>query len=303
MPIRHASPPPTLDIDVLRAFATLVDTGSFTRTGELLGRTQSAVSVQIKRLEDQVGTRLCDRSGRNVVPTPAGEQLLGYARRILSINDEAVGRLVMAPVRGTVRIGTAEEFATQFLSDILAEFSRSFPTVTPEITVDTSAVLQSGVEAGLFDLVLVKHVPGEDPGTTIWREPLHWVARADWADTATEPVPLAVSPAPCLYRLFMLAALGRVNRSWEIRCTSTAVSALQAAVSAGLGVTALARSTILPGMRVLTPDEGFPMLPDSAIALVTRSGMPAPAADRLTRFILDRMAIPHRAGLRGQRII
>ena len=181
MPIRHAPPPPTLDIDLLRAFATLVDTGSFTRTGELLGRTQSAVSVQIKRLEDQVGARLCDRSGRNVVPTPVGEQLLGYARRILSINDEAVGRLVMPPVRGTVRLGTAEEFAAQFLSDILAEFSRSFPTVTPEITVDSSAVLQSGVEAGLFDLVLVKHVPGEDPGTTIWREPLHWVARADWA--------------------------------------------------------------------------------------------------------------------------
>ena len=178
MPSRHTPPPPNLDIDLLRAFATLVDTGSFTRTGELLGRTQSAVSVQIKRLEDQVGARLCDRSGRSVVPTPAGEQLLGYARRILSINDEAVGRLVMPPVRGTVRLGTAEEFATQFLSDILAEFSRSFPTVTPEITVDSSAVLQSGVEAGLFDLVLVKHVPGEDPGTTIWREPLHWVARA-----------------------------------------------------------------------------------------------------------------------------
>jgi DNA-binding transcriptional LysR family regulator len=101
----------------------------------------------------------------------------------------------------------------------------------------------------------------------------------------------------------MLAALGQMNRCWEIRCTSAAVSALQAAVVAGLGVTALARSTILPGMRILTPDEGFPVLPDSAIALVTRPGLPAPAADRLTRFILDRMAIPHRAGLRGQRII
>ena len=124
MPSRHTPPPPNLDTDLLRAFATLVDTGSFTRTGELLGRTQSAVSVQIKRLEDQVGARLCDRSGRSVVPTPAGEQLLDYARRILSINDEAVGRLVMPPVRGTVRLGTAEEFATQFLSDILAEFAR-----------------------------------------------------------------------------------------------------------------------------------------------------------------------------------
>jgi DNA-binding transcriptional LysR family regulator len=96
----------------------------------------------------------------------------------------------------------------------------------------------------------------------------------------------------------MLAALGQMGRSWEIRCTSAAVSALQAAVVAGLGVTALARSTILPGMRVLTPDEGFPTLPDSSIALVSRFGAPTPAAERLMRFILDRMAIPHMAGIR-----
>ena len=96
----------------------------------------------------------------------------------------------------------------------------------------------------------------------------------------------------------MLAALGQINRSWEIRCTSAAVSALQAAVIAGLGVTALARSTILPGMRVLTSAEGFPILPDSSIALVGRFGTPTPAADRLIRFILDRMAIPHMSGLR-----
>lgn len=301
MPPRHDPSPPTLDIDLLRAFLTVAETGSFTRTGELLGRTQSAVSVQIKRLEDQIGARLCDRSGRYVVPTEAGEHLLTYARRILAINDEAVGRLVAPPIGGTVRLGTAEEFAAQFLSDILGEFARCFPTVTTEITVDASAVLQSGVEAGLFDLVLVKHVPDESPGRTVWREPLHWVARADWNGGADGLVPLAVSPAPCLYRRFMLSALGQVGRSWEIRCTSAAVSALQAAVLAGLGVTALARSTILPGMRVLTPDEGYPALPDSAIALVTRSGTPTPAADRLARFILDRMAIPHMAGIRAHK--
>jgi len=301
MPKRHGPPPPTLDIDLLRAFATLTDTGSFTRTGELLGRTQSAVSVQIKRLEDQVGTRLCDRSGRSVVPTQAGEQLLTYARRILAINDEAVGSLMLPLVRGTVRLGTAEEFAAQFLSGILAEFARSFPTVTPEITVDTSAVLQSGVEAGLFDMILVKHIPDEDPGTTIWREPLHWVARTDWVDRPAEPLLLTVSPAPCLYRRFMLAALGQVNRPWEIRCTSASLSALQAAVLAGLGVTALAHSTILPGMRVLTPDEGFPILPDSTIALVARFGTPTAAADRLIRFILNHMAIANMAGIRRQK--
>jgi DNA-binding transcriptional LysR family regulator len=286
-------------MDLLRAFLTVAETGSFTRTGEILGRTQSAVSVQIKRLEDQVGARLCDRSGRVVVPTEAGEHLLGYARRILAINDEAVGRLVAPPIGGTVRLGTAEEFATQFLSDILGDFARCFPTIVAEITVDTSAVLQSGVEAGLFDVVLIKHVPLEGPGQTVWREPLHWVARADWTDPPNGVVPLAVSPAPCLYRRFMLAALGQVGRSWEIRCTSAAVAALQAAVLAGLGVTALARGTIQPGMRVLTPDEGFPNLPDSAIALVTRFGTPTPAADRLTRFVLDRMAVPRMAGLRG----
>jgi len=293
MSVRHGPLLPTLDIDLLRAFATLIDTGSFTRTGELLGRTQSAVSVQIKRLEDQLGSRLCDRSGRTVVPTEAGEHLLTYARRILAINDEAVGRLVTPPIGGTVRLGTAEEFATQFLTDILGEFARCFPSVTLEITVDVSVVLQAGVEAGLFDLALVKHIPGEDPGVTVWREPLLWVARADWTDAPGRPVPLALSPAPCLYRRFMLSALGQTGRPWEIRCTSAATSALQAAVLAGLGVTALARSTIVPGMRVLTADEGFPTLPDSTIALVPRPGAPSQAAERLTRFILDRMAVPH----------
>ncbi|WP_407530709.1 LysR substrate-binding domain-containing protein [Methylobacterium oryzisoli] len=277
---------PPFDFDLLRAFLKIVENGSFTRAAERIGRTQSTVSLQIKRLEDGLGRRVFDRDSRELQLTPHGEILLGYARQILTLSEEACGRLMEPDVEGVVRLGTPEDFATAHLPDVLARFARAHPRVALEVHCDFTVHLLDGFSRGLYDLVLLKREPqGPGGGVGIWREMLEWVASPTLV-LSSGPVPLVMAPAPDVYRKRALEALEAARRSWRIVYTSQSLAGLQAAVHAGLGVTVLPKEMIQPGLLRMSGVSGLPALPATEVVLYRAAGALPPAADLLAKHIV-----------------
>ena len=264
----------TLDLDLLRAFVTVADSGGFTRAGALLGRTQSTVSLQIKRLEDSLGGRpVFERTPRHLRLTSEGQTLLHHARAMLRLNDAALAELTEPEVAGLVRLGVPEDFATAHLPGVLAEFTDAHPKVELEVTCDLTLNLQAKFRGGGFDLVLLKREPGVVvEGMRVWREPLIWVARDALSVPAEGPLPLIVSPDPCVYRSRAVAALEGQGRRWRIAYTSTSLAGTQAAVRAGLGVAVLPREMCPPGLKPVGADIALPALADTEIALIEAPG-------------------------------
>jgi len=278
-------PLPPFDLDLLRTLVAIADCGGFTRAAERLGCTQSTVSLQIKRLEDGVGKRLFDREGRNPTPTAEGELLLGYARRLLGLAEEARARLAESEVGGRVRLGTPEDFATTHLPEVLSRFARSHPQVALEVNCDFTAHLLEGFSRGEYDLLLCKREPqGPSGGTAVWREPLVWVASERWM-LDQGPVPLVLAPYPDIYRKRALAALDAAGRAWRVAYTSPSLAGVQAAVLAGLGVTILPRELVSAGLRVLG-GGALTELPDAEIALYRAPGRLTKAAELLAEHII-----------------
>ena len=248
---------PNLDIDLLRSFAAVADSGGFTAAAALVARTQSAVSMQIQRLEEAVGHRLFERSPRSLALTPRGEALLDSARRILALHDETVRQFAAAPVTGTVRLGVTEYFVPGELPTLLARFAASHPGVQLEVRMGLSRDLREELRAGRLDAALVR-AEGESEAEALWREPQVWVAAESWREPGEGPVPLVVLPRGCVLRDFAIAALERRGRAWRLAYTGSSMASVQAAVRAGLGVSIVARSGVQPGMRVLPPGRRWP---------------------------------------------
>jgi DNA-binding transcriptional LysR family regulator len=287
------TPLPPFDFDLLRTFVAIVDAGGFTRAAERVGRTQSTVSLQVKRLEEALGRRVFEREpGRDLRLTPAGEALLSYARPILRLGDEARSRLVEPDVAGSVRLGTPEDFATVHLPEVLARFARTHPLVALEVNCDFTVNLLDGFGRGQYDLVLFKREPqgglgGGAAGVGVWREALVWVASPRLVPSADEPLPLVLAPAPDVYRKRALASLDAAGRAWRMTYTSPSLAGLQAAVRAGLGITVLPRGMIPPGLVVLAPEgEGLPALPDTEVALYRAPGAVSRATELLAQHIV-----------------
>lgn len=285
----------SLDLDLLRSFVAIVELGGFTRAAERLGRTQSTISLQIKRLEETVGKRLLERDSRQIALTPEGERLLGYARRILQLTEEAREAVSEPEVEGRVRLGTPEDFATHRLPRVLADFARSHPRVALEVHCQLTVLLNEGFERGDFDLVLVKRDPeGPGAGERVWREPLVWTGGTgfDYAQRAgATNLPLVLSPQPCVYRKRALSALDATARPWRIAYTSTSLAGTLAAVEAGLGMTVLPKDMVPAGLRVLGDEAGLPDLADTEIALL-RAPRLSPAARRLADHIVHALEAP-----------
>lgn len=250
---------PDLDIDLLRCFATVAEQGGFTAAGNVLGLTQSAVSLKVKRLEDVLTRRVFVRTSRRLSLTPEGEMLLVYARRLLSLNDEAVRRMIAPPVQGRLRLGVADHFVPHHLAPILARFSRTYPDVHLEVEVGRSHELRAACERGKLDLVIGKRRDGETAGTLIWTETLAWVGAADPAHARlltdpgrNAPLPLAMLPPGCMFRDRALATLARANIPHEIVYVSASLLGVIAAAEAGLAVTVLGQSTRTPGLAEIT---------------------------------------------------
>ena len=279
-----------LDLTLVRTFVAVVDAGSLTRAGERLRLSQSTVSLQLKRLEDITGQRLVERTSRLFRLTSAGETLLGYARRILALSDEALAKLTEPAVAGVVRLGTPEDFATTHLAGVLAAFARAHPFVALEVTTDLTLNLIDRFGAGEFDLVLVKREPmGASDGVRVWREALVWTCADAHAGVFADPeltLPLVVSPHPCVYRKRAMRALDSVGRRWRVSYTSTSLAGAQAAVRAGLGVTVLPAGMVPHGFSVLGSAAGVPPLAETEMALMSAAALPRPAerlADHIVR--------------------
>ena len=276
----------TLDLDLLRCFVTIAETGSFTRAGDRLGRTQSTVSLQVKRLEDQLGRTVFVRTPRSLSLTPEGERLLGPARQLLRLNDAAIAELFEPDMTGRARLGVPEDFATAHLPAVLAAFAKAHPLVELEVTCDLTLNLLECFHAGAFDLVLVKREPSAPlEGVRVWREPLVWVARDQLAASGLETVPLVASPEPCVYRKRAVDALDAVGRKWRVAYTSTSLAGSQSAVNAGLGITVLPREMVPPYLTAITDDPSLPHLYDTEVALIEAPGL-SQTAHRLAQHIV-----------------
>jgi len=263
-----------LDLDLLRSFVTIADTGSFTRAGDQLGRTQSAISLQVKRLEDLIGRPVFERTSRSLKLTGDGERLLSHARQMLRLNDSAWADLTEPDIAGLVRLGVPEDFATAHLPDVLAAFTGAHPRVELEVTCDLTLNLLDRFQSGDFDLALVKREPGAPTrGVRVWREPLVWVGRDGFVPADDQPVPLVASPQPCVYRKRAVEALEEAGRRWRVTYTSTSLTGAQAAVKAGLGVSVLPREMVPLGLVPLGRDSGLPTLEDTEVALIEAPGV------------------------------
>ena len=276
-----------LDLDLLRAFVAIAEAGSFTQAAQELGRTQSAVSMQIKRLEEQLDRRLLDRSGRNVTETTDGRRLLGYAKRLLQLNDEALAQLLRPEVDGVVRLGTPDDYATCFLPGILASFAQAAPRVRVEVACDESIDLIGELEAGRLDLALVTRTSAMRGGEALRRERLVWCASPGSLALEADPLPLALFPDGCLFRQLVAQAFDAQGRNWRVAYSSPSLTALAAAVSAGLAVTVVAESTVPPGLHVLGADSGLPQLSGVEIALFRRPDALSPAAQLFAQHVRE----------------
>ncbi|MFA9200443.1 MAG: LysR substrate-binding domain-containing protein [Cypionkella sp.] len=278
----------TVDPELLRAFVTVVDAGGFSAAAQRLLRGQSAVSLQVKRLEDRLGVRLLERGPRHLMLTGEGEAVLERARRILALNEELAARAREPEMAGVVRLGTPEDFATTRLPGILASFTRAFPKVALEVTCELTLEVLDRFHAGGLDLALIKREPaGPAEGTRVWREPLVWVG-ADHAAAAPAqgPLPLVCSPRPCLHRKRATNALDAAGRPWRIAYSCQSLSGNHAAVRAGLGVAVLPLDMVPHDLVILNEaDSGLPDLADTEMALITAAVLPPPA-ERLREYIV-----------------
>jgi DNA-binding transcriptional LysR family regulator len=275
-----------LDLDLLRSFVSVVEAGGFTRAGERVHRTQSTVSQQIRRLEETFGRPLLHRTGKHATPTEEGERLLSYARRILALAEEARDVVARPAGDGVVRLGIPEDFAANRLARVLSKFARSRPGLRLDVRCDLSVKLRSDLERGELDLALMKRDAGGTGAIAAWPENLNWVtSRSHPIDPHHNPIPLAVFPQGCLYRNRAIHALEAAGRGWHIAYTSPNFAGIQAAVSAGLGVSILPEASLLADHRVLRPKDGFPAITNTELALIA-----APDASPATRRLADLLA-------------
>jgi DNA-binding transcriptional LysR family regulator len=276
-----------LDLDLLRSFVSVVDTGGFTRAGERVHRTQSTVSQQIRRLEESLGYPLLHRNGKRATPTEQGERLVSYARRLLALAQEARDVLARPGSEGVVRLGIPEDFAAYRLTELLSDFARSRPGLRLDVRSGMSVNARRAIEAGELDIALFKRDAGDGGGIAAWPERLHWItSRKHPIDFRGDPLPLAMNEQGCLYRARMIHALESAGRAWHMAYTSPNLTGIQAAVSAGIGVSILPKVAILPEHRVLTRKDGFPTITNTEVALVTAPNA-SPATRRLAEILRE----------------
>ena len=274
-----------LDLDLLKSFVSVVDTGGFTRAGERVHRTQSTVSQQIRRLEETLGYPLLHRNGKQATPTEQGERLLAYARRILALEQEAREMVARPASEGVVRLGIPEDFAAYRLTELLSDFARSRPGLRLDVRCGLSVNMRRALERGELDLALFKREAGEGAAIAAWPERLHWVtSREHPIAFKRDPLPLAMAEQGCPYRKRMIHAVESAGRAWHIAYTSPNLPGIQAAVSVGLGVSILPEVAILPDHRVLKRSDGFPPITNTEIALVVASDA-SPATRRLAELL------------------
>ncbi|MGF7159703.1 DNA-binding transcriptional LysR family regulator [Rhodoligotrophos appendicifer] len=261
-----------LDIDLLKTFLAIAETGSFAGAADDVGRTQSAVSMQMKRLEEVIGKPVFMRQGRKSCLTRDGEQLLDYARRIVRLNQEAMAVMAQPELQGIVRLGTPDDYADCLLPEILARFSRTHPMVQVEVDCQSSDLLLQNTKNGRLDMSIVTSQPGKVTGDVVRSEPLVWATSTRHNVHQQAVLPLAVSSPACAWREMATNALSSSNLPYRIAYSSANSVAISAAVVSGLAVAAIPEFIVRPGMRILGEADGFPRLGEFQIAIVYAPG-------------------------------
>ena len=276
-----------IDTIGLQCFIAVAETSSFTRAAERVGRTQSAISQQISKMENLLGKVLLVR-GKAFTLTPEGEIFLGYARRIFALHREALDRFKEPELEGEVRFGLPENFASVYLSEILADFLRIHPRILLNIECDLTLTLFERFKKKEFDLVLVKMNRPEDfpNGLDVWSEPLKWVGDLSLIDPA-KPVPLILAPQPCVYRASAVKSLERASRSWRLVFSSPSYAGAVAAVRAGMGISVMPQ-TMIPDDLQAIDSAVLPKLADTHISLIKHVANNA-AVNTLEEFVLRRL--------------
>lgn len=261
-----------MDTELLRAFVTVAECQGFSAAGKVLHRTQSAVSLQIKRLEDQMGKALFERTSRSVMLTGPGERLLPYARHMLKLEDEAREALGGLSRGELIRFGTSEEQAATYLPRLLPRYAERYPAARLEVHCNISASLVETFQEGLLDVVLsIRHAPSQSGHLLGW-EPMVWVAAADVRPESWEVLPLALNPEGCIFRAHALASLGRTKRRWQLRYVSQSPTGINLPVQAGLAITVKTPRSVPEGCRIIGEEEGLPPLGQVEIELHRRPG-------------------------------
>lgn len=287
------------DLDVLRSFVVGIDLGSFARAANRLGRSTSAVSAQLKKLEEQAGTPVLRRNGRGMALTEAGETLLGYARRLLELNDEAAAAIQGQPLEGRVRLGLQEDFGEWLLPDVLGHFARAHPKLRIEVRIARNTALMDGVGSGELDLALAWTTDARRlPVGLIDAVPMRWIgantAGPSLAFDATDPLPLVVLEAPCMMRTAAIEALDRAGIPWRIAFTSASLAGVWAAVRAGLGISVRTPLGLPASVRAMEPKEdGLPVLPVLGLGVYLANAATTPAVHRLSELMLERLEQKH----------
>lgn len=298
-----------MDPDLLHAFLAVAERRSFTKAAVALNRTQSAVSMQVKRLEEQLDAELFHRTKAKVDLSAAGERLLGYAQRILRLNEEAVGRVRERKVEGRVRLGVMDDYGTLILPPLLARFISNYPLI--DIEMETG--LTSGMIRGLgknYNIVIAMHPGGHGEGELLRREEAVWAAGADHPIEESSPLPVALYPQGCLFRDWAIQALDKMGRPWRLAFVSHSLSAVEAIAAQGLAVTVVKSGTFPSSLRRLSERDGLPPLPRADIRLHRAPKLSRAAtllADHLVASMAEpinkrgRAPHPKRAGVTGQR--
>lgn len=275
----------SIDSDVLRTFVAIAEYGGFTRAGEVVNRTQSAVSMQMKRLEEDIIQRqLFERDGRQVRLTAEGQVLLGYAKRILKLHGEVFNTLRMPHMVGMVRIGTPDDYAMRFLPGILSSFAQAYPLIQVEVHCESSRQLMQRQD---LDMTIITCEPGHEVGQLLRREHAVWVQAQGFCPHEHNPLPLAVFNTDCCCRTWACNALDAIDKEYRIAYTSASTPAIMAVVSAGLAVTAQLQSLITSDLRVIGAAEGLPELPTASIMLLRNNSSQSQMTDCMADYISE----------------
>lgn len=279
------------DLDVLRSFVSGIELGSFAKAAERLGRSTSAVSAQLKKLEEQAGKPLLRKAGRGMALTDAGEVMLAYARRLLELNDEAATAVRGGELEGSVRLGLQEDFGETLLPEVLGRFARAHPKVRIEVHIARNVELLSRIEAGRLDLALAWEA-GERTAHAehLLTLPMRWIGAAHERLRGfvpeVEPLPLVMLESPCLLRTAAIDALDRAGIAWRIAFTSASLAGVWAAVAAGLGLTLRTPLGLPASVHPLDAASGkLPKPGTLGLALYRAEAELTPAMERLASLI------------------
>ncbi|MGD9805314.1 MAG: LysR family transcriptional regulator [Hyphomicrobiaceae bacterium] len=289
-----------LDLTILRAFLAVVETGSVTGAARLLNRTQAAVSLQIKRLEDTLGQPLFERGHKRLSLAPSGEQLIGFAQRLVAMNDEVVETMTTPSFEGEVRLGLPVDLIVTYAAPILRRFNTKWPGVRVSLIASNSQELVEELERGRVDLALTTDL--EPPGRhveTMTGDDLVWVGAPGGSAHRRTPLPIAIGGRSCRFRPVLLDTLRRTDIEWRVVLEVANQDAVNATVAAGISVAVMLRETVPVSLEVITGDSGLPALPSFALNLRLPPAGTNELAEEMARHIRAEFAA--RASLRGER--